>query len=188
MSLVNLKSFNDYIMAEFLKEGYTCLDGTCGNGHDTLTMRQIIGDSGKIFSFDIQENAINSALELIKSKNLDCKNIEFFVDSHAEIDKYINESIDFAIYNLGYLPGGDKALTTVWESTRISLEKAMNIMRKGAILSVTAYPGHEEGYHERSKLKDFLLSLDSKKYNITNLNYFNQKDTAPETFIIEKRK
>lgn len=188
MSLVNLKSFNDYIMDEFLQEGYVCLDGTCGNGHDTLTMRKLVGDSGKIYSFDIQEDAINSAKELLSSKKLDCKNIEFLVDSHEKIDLYVKESIDFAIFNLGYLPGGDKALTTIWDSTRKSLEKTLEIMRKGALLSVTAYPGHEEGYLERNQLKEYLLSLNSKKYNITNLNYFNQKDTAPETFIIEKRK
>ena len=39
-------------------EGDICIDATAGNGHDTLLLAELVGASGSIIAFDIQEQAV----------------------------------------------------------------------------------------------------------------------------------
>lgn len=188
MSYINLSNFNEFVIKSYISEDYICIDGTCGNGHDLLKIKQQLNDTGKVFAFDIQSSALENAKKMIIDNSYSVENIEFIKDSHENLDMYVAGEIDFAIYNLGYLPGSNKSITTIWESTKISLNKILKLIKVGGLVSITAYPGHQEGYEERNELREYLLSLDNKIFNISNMRYFNQKDTAPETFIIEKRK
>ena len=47
------------------------------------------------------------------------------------------------VFNLGWLPGGDKSVTTLWETTKVALEKALSLLEKHGVLLLCAYPGHE---------------------------------------------
>lgn len=44
---------------QFVREGQTVVDATCGNGHDTKWLAERIGPSGKIYAFDIQVWSVN---------------------------------------------------------------------------------------------------------------------------------
>lgn len=48
-------------------------------------------------------------------------------------------------FNLGYLPGGDKAITTTSETTLVALGAAERILMPGGLISVVAYVGHPGG-------------------------------------------
>ena len=39
-------------------EGDICIDATAGNGHDTLLLAELVGASGSVIAFDIQEQAV----------------------------------------------------------------------------------------------------------------------------------
>ena len=54
------------------------------------------------------------------------------------------------VYNLGYLPGSDKLLTTKTSSTLLSVEKALSLIAPNGAISITCYPGHEEGKKEEA--------------------------------------
>ena len=43
---------------EQVHEGDFCIDATCGNGHDTLLLCELVGDSGLVAGFDIQKEAV----------------------------------------------------------------------------------------------------------------------------------
>ena len=45
-------------LSEYLKPGDRAVDATAGNGWDTLKLCELVGDSGKVYAFDIQEEAI----------------------------------------------------------------------------------------------------------------------------------
>lgn len=49
------------------------------------------------------------------------------------------------MFNLGYLPGGDKAFTTRAESTVKALQTALRWLAPGGFISILAYRGHEGG-------------------------------------------
>ena len=53
---------------ENLKEGDVAIDATMGRGHDTAFLCEIVGNKGRVFAFDIQEDAVKSTKELLESK------------------------------------------------------------------------------------------------------------------------
>lgn len=49
-------------------------------------------------------------------------------------------------FNLGYLPGGDKTLTTQSDTTLKALEAAKGILMDGGLISLVVYVGHPGGW------------------------------------------
>ena len=47
-----------HFIREQVHEGDFCIDATCGNGHDTLLLCELVGDSGLVAGFDIQKEAV----------------------------------------------------------------------------------------------------------------------------------
>ena len=58
--MVDLVGLHKYFVMKHLKEGDTAVDFTMGNGNDTLFLSKAVGESGKVFAFDIQEDALIS--------------------------------------------------------------------------------------------------------------------------------
>ena len=92
-----------------------------------------------------------------------------------------------AIYNLGYLPGSDKSVTTMAMSTVISLMKATQLINKGGIIIVVSYFGHENSQEERDSLEKFLKSLDQKQFIVEKREFFNQINNPPIVYVLEKK-
>ena len=44
-------------------------------------------------------------------------NVIIINESHHKIDEFVNEEINCICYNLGYLPGGNKQITTLAETS-----------------------------------------------------------------------
>ena len=61
------QNISDYFIS-LLKEGDVAIDATAGNGYDTLKLCKAVGNSGKVYAFDIQKDAIENAN---KSKRLE---------------------------------------------------------------------------------------------------------------------
>lgn len=157
------------------------VDMTVGAGNDS---KYILENTGvkKLYGFDIQKDAKKRALELI-GEDL---RFNFILDSHANIDKYIKEGIDLAIYNLGYLPGGDKEITTEHESTIESLEKTLKLLNKDGMVVLTIYPGQPAGKIESEKIENYLKSLDQRKYEVIKIAYPNRPNNPPYIITIQK--
>jgi SAM-dependent methyltransferase len=174
-----------------LQPGDSVIDATCGNGHDTLFLAQSIlsNEKGRLYACDIQEKAILATKERLEehlsSEQFD--SVEFVHACHSifpvEIQK---ETLRLVVYNLGYLPNSDKALTTCRESTIKSLENALDLILPGGVISVTCYPGHEEGLHEEAAILDWVESLDAKRYSCCHHRFVNRK-RAPSLLLIEKQ-
>ncbi|MCF7923891.1 MAG: class I SAM-dependent methyltransferase [Candidatus Izimaplasma sp.] len=151
------------------------VDMTCGNGKDTLFLASI---SKKVYAFDIQETAIKNTQTL--TKNYD--NVEFIFDNHINIDKYITDKLDVVVYNLGYLPNGNKSITTSASSTLDSLKKVLKILNDKALVILEVYHHNPE---EKNKLIDFTSNIDSELdvFKIDMLNKVN----SPFLIIISKK-
>lgn len=156
------------------------IDMTAGKGNDS---KYILENTKvkKLYAFDIQEESKIATESLIKDDRLN-----FFLDSHANIDKYVKEKIDLAIYNLGYLPGADKNITTSYKSTIESLKKVLDLLNPAGLVIITVYPGHPAGLIESQKLGEFINNLDSKKYPVIKINYENRPNNPPYILVIEK--
>ena len=182
---VNPVNIGKRIMTDYVKEGYTVLDCTVGNGNDTLHLAKLVGDSGKVYGFDIQ----SIALEITKGK-LDKEGLErralLIHDSHENIDQYIFEKLHLIVYNLGYLPKGDKNIKTKPSTTIKSIKKALPLLQSNGLLLITCYTGHEGGKEEKEKVEAYLKFIDQKYANVLEFNFINQKNNPPILYGVEK--
>lgn len=184
--LNNATQFTELLMERFVSEGKTCVDGTAGNGHDTLKLAGLVGETGFVYGFDIQAEAIMRTQTLLESRGLENR-VRLIQDTHENMDIHVPGQVDFIIYNLGYLPGGDKSIRTESNAVIKSMEKSLRKMKPGAIMLVTAYRGHQGGLLEYREVKEYLKSLPQGSYNVFEFSFINQKNNPPITIGLEVR-
>ena len=183
--MVDLLSLQKYFMLEHIRPGDTVVDFTMGNGHDTLWLSNKVGENGKVYAFDVQEAALKSSEKLLSESGCP-KNYTLILDSHANVENYVKEPICAGMFNLGYLPGSDKKITTLRKSTMAAVEAAIRLLEDGGGLLIAVYPGHEEGTLEGLMLDDYFKTLDRKKICVSKLCIVNSP-TSPFFFLVEKR-
>lgn len=169
------------IISKRIKESDVCVDATCGRGNDTLFLAKL---AKKVYAFDIQKEAINSSKELLKEYD----NVVFINDSHENVNDYVTEEINVAMFNLGYLPKGDKNITTKSNTTISSIDKVIKKLEVRGIVSIVCYPGHPEGYRESMELLEYLRNINQKEYDIIRYDFINQINNPPFALIIERVK
>ena len=183
--MIRLLDLQKQFILAHLKEGDVAADFTMGNGHDTEFLSKTVGEKGRVYAFDIQEMAVNSTRQNLK--NAECpENYTLIHDSHHNAKNYIDGKIKAGMFNLGYLPGGDKNITTMRETTMPAIEAAISMLDRDAILSVAIYPGHEEGDLEGKMVCEYLSSLDRFTYSIAQIKIINSP-TSPYFMIIETK-
>lgn len=178
-----------HICKGYINEQTIAVDGTLGNGFDTINL--IKSGVNSIYSFDIQEIAIDRAKEninkFLQKENMAhlIKNIHLIKDCHTNINKYVDK-IDLAIFNLGYLPKGDKKLTTANTSLQ-AIKTCLEILSKNGICCISLYHGHNDGKIERDKILYFAKSLNNKRFHCLHIQAINQKNSPPEVLMITKK-
>lgn len=168
--------------AENVKYGDVVLDATMGNGKDTLLLSKLAGETGKTYAFDVQKLALDNTSKLIKDN---CAKATLILDSHDKIDEYIDEELSFAMYNLGYLPGGDKAITTKKDISLLSIRKCMKMIKVGGMITVCLYPGHEKGLEEALGIESYLSGKSPKDYFVLKTGNINI-EKGPFLIMIKK--
>lgn len=156
------------IWKKYLTKGASVIDATCGNGLDTLFLaKQILDkDEGKLYAFDIQKEAIDCAKRHTKDhlSSSIYSRIDFRCASHETFVGIEEESIQLICYNLGYLPGGNKEIITSKETTIKSVKAAIDLLKKGGLISLLCYIGHEGGQVEYEAIDQFVDGLDKRRF------------------------
>ncbi len=67
-----------------------------------------------------------------------------------------------AVFNLGYLPGGDKEIVTRPKTTILALNQILEMMAPEGILVLVIYHGHPEGAVERDYILRYVETAGSK--------------------------
>ena len=158
------------------------IDATLGRGNDTLFLSKI---SKKVYSFDIQKEAIEYSLDLLSKNNI--SNVEVILDSHENITKYVN-ACDVVMFNLGYLPKGDKSIATRKDSTLKAIKESLSVLNLNGIISIVFYPGFPSGLEESEYVMEYLKTLDQKTYDIIKYEFINQINMPPFCVLIERIK
>jgi hypothetical protein len=102
------------------------------------------------------------------------------------VKNYVKEPIKAGMSNLGWLPGGDKSITTLRETTLPAIEAAIDLLDRDAILNVAVYPGHAEGDAEGKMICDYLAGISRYKICATRVNILNSP-TSPYFIVIETK-
>ncbi len=178
-------AFSHHFARNKVAEGDTVIDATCGRGHDTLMLARLVGEPGRVFAFDIQEEAINSSRRLLSEQGL-IDRVVFIHADHAEADIYVAGIPSFCMFNLGYLPGGDHSKTTSTASTISAMEKMIDMMPKGGSITLVAYSGHTGGKEEVQGVRSYLAGVSQDNLEVVEMSFINQRNNPAHLFVATK--
>lgn len=173
------------IIRSIVKEGDIVIDATAGNGHDTALLAQLVGDEGKVYSFDIQDKALNSTRERLEKLGLEGR-VSLIKDGHQNMDLYVKDRVKAVMFNLGYLPGGDHNIGTKGETTIQAVNKAMELLVLNGVVSIVVYYGGDSGFEEKEFVMEYIRGIDCRKYKVMKTEFVNQINCPPIFICIEK--
>ena len=184
--MVDLTGLHKHFILEHLGRGDVAVDFTMGNGGDTLFLSRTVGEEGRVYAFDIQEEALVST-EKFLNENGAPKNYTLICASHHRVREFVKEPIKAGMFNLGYLPrSGRKTLYTMRETTMPAVEAAIELLSPDGVLIVAIYPGHEEGALEGEMLREYFAGLSKYRICASEFHILNSP-TSLYFFIIEKK-
>ncbi|NLY72331.1 MAG: hypothetical protein GX079_01380 [Tissierellia bacterium] len=152
------------------------VDATVGHGKDTLILAN---RAEKVVGFEIQEEAYNCACQLLSPFN-----VELFNVCHSRMAEFLNEEPEVIVFNLGYLPGGSKDITTEAATTKKAILAGFKLLKKGGRIIIVAY-GHIEGQEEIEMLKT--LEFNQKEADVFRMVHYNGINNPPEAWLIVKK-
>lgn len=173
------------LLKQDIEEGETVIDATAGNGYDTLFLAGLVGDSGNVYSFDVQQEAIDSTRQRLRLAGIEDR-VRLCHTGHENILDVINEDVGAIIFNLGYRPGGNKDIKTKPQTSLTALKSGLTLLKKSGIIVIVIYTGHEGGETERDILLNYSAGLNQDDYNVLHYHFINQ-DCSPEVLAIKKR-
>ena len=175
------------VLHQVIQEGDTVIDATLGNGHDTVMLAELVGEGGHVIGFDIQPDAVERTAARLQEAGL-LNRCELYAEGHQNIANRVNRPVKAAVFNLGWLPGGDKSVTTLWETTHTAITSALSLLVDGGVCTVCAYPGHDEGTRELNALLEWGSGLDDRRYDVLLKTYLNQPNDPPRMMAVRKKK
>lgn len=177
----NVISFSHRLLKDNITNDDVAIDLTAGNGWDSLLLAK---QARFVYSFDIQEVACLKSAELLKNYD----NCLIINDSHLNFDKYVKEDFRACIFNLGYLPGGDKTITTKANIVLETLIKLLDKILVGGIVVIVFYPGHLEGEAEVKAIEAYSKDLEQSHFQVLKYEFINQINNPPFLIAIRKIK
>ena len=188
------------IACRYITDSGLVIDATCGNGHDTLKLALYDREhslNADIVAFDIQETAIDNTKALLADKGfgpqMENGQIRLVNRPHESMVDCVREIFGdsrkacLVVFNLGYLPGGDKSITTTAGSTLSAVESALRLLDTDGLVCITMYSGHPEGAKEKQALLHFAEELDSHEYHVSYISMINQPNCPPEILLISRK-
>lgn len=152
-----------------LRRGDRAIDATAGNGHDTLKMASLVGREGLVVALDLQKAAIEATRDRLRRAGQESQ-VRLVCADHAgflpALETKHEREMSAIVFNLGYLPGSDKGVTTQAEATVEALRSALRLLKVDAPLLVTAYRGHPGGQAEADAVAAWVASLDRDRWSI----------------------
>lgn len=179
-------------IAEVLNPGDYCVDATVGNGHDTVFLAEKVGSTGKVIGFDIQDQAIQSTKNRIADKKLE-QQVQLIPRGHEHIKTELENlgvsQIKSCMFNLGYLPNGDKSILTLPGTTERAITQSIQLLEKGGRITILVYVGHDGGSSELDVVDRLFLDLSNSDFDteIIRANVQNPKAKPPILYILTKR-
>ncbi len=172
-------------VAEILRDGDMAVDATAGKGRDTLFLARLVGPRGRVYAFDIQQEALEGTAALLAQNHM-VKRVTLISAGHETMASHVEGPVAAVMFNLGYLPGGDRSIVTRPESTLRGLAAALQLLRPGGLVSLVLYPGHAQGQKEKTELLNYCSGLNSSGFGVMHTRLLNRGEVPPELLMVIK--
>jgi hypothetical protein len=170
-------------VAKVLHSGDLAIDATVGNGHDTLFLARRVAPDGRLIGFDVQHQALDSARDRLRAAGMQPLTA-LLQCGHERMAQQVPPEwagrVGAVMFNLGYLPGGDKTRITAAATTVAALDQAATLLRVGGLISLLVYRGHGGADDEVKAVAAWLDRLGSH-FQVTR-----HDSPGPRLYLIEK--
>lgn len=174
------------IIKEKVQPGDICIDATAGRGNDTLLLAQLVGESGHVTAFDIQQDAVDSTRALLAANGM-TERADVLLKSHSEMGELFEEnSVSCITFNFGWLPKGDHNIFTSKTTSIPAIEQGLKLLKSGGVMTLIIYYGRETGFEERDALLEYLPTIDSSRFTVIEMPFVNRPNCPPIPIIILK--
>ena len=174
--------FESYVMP-----GEIVLDMTVGNGHDTLFLSRLVTETGRVYGFDVQAEALDSARALLDGHG----NVELFLLGHEYLGEVVplehKGRIGAAMFNLGYLPGSSRQIVTKAETTLGALAELKSWLRPGGGASIHLYMGHPGGAAEGEAVVAWAKNLAWHEWEVAAYEKINKAQNREILLLVAKK-
>ena len=144
------------IIRERVQPGDLCIDATAGRGNDALFLAKLVGETGHVTAFDIQQDAVDSTKKLLEEHGMTSRT-DVLLKSHSEMDEVCEEgTVSCITFNFGWLPKGDHNIFTNKSTSIPAIEKGLKLLKSGGMMTLIIYYGRETGFEERDALLEYL--------------------------------
>jgi Putative rRNA methylase len=171
-----------------LFDGALAIDATVGNGYDALFLGHRVGPKGRVLGFDVQKAALAGAREILKFVG-SIDHVSLIHDSHTRLADYLPAGavIHAAMFNLGYLPRGNRQIITRPETTILALRSVLEHLAEHGRVTLLVYRGHEGGVPEYQGVRTFLEDLPEDEWLVEELASTSDSPVAPRLFRIQRK-
>lgn len=171
-------------VAGVLGAGDLAIDATVGNGHDTLFLAGQVHPGGRVAGFDIQADALQAARTRLRDAGLE-EGVTLYARGHERLVDSVpadwRERVGAVMFNLGYLPGGDKRRVTRAATTLAAFDQACSLLRRGGLVTLLVYRGHAGGSDEAAAVAARLDRL-SSDFAVTT-----EDSPGPVLYLVSRR-
>ncbi|WOL13987.1 hypothetical protein Cni_G22767 [Canna indica] len=181
------------VWKNIIQNGDSVIDATCGNGYDTQALLTMVANEsgrGYVYGIDIQQEALDNTSYLLETSVEESKRkqVKLFKLCHSKMEDIVQKDMPIRLvaFNLGYLPGGDKAVLTMPGTTVAALEAASRILASGGLISIMVYIGHSGGRDELESVQGFASGLPVECWTTLKFEMLN-RPTAPVLIMIFKK-
>lgn len=173
------------MLRHFVRSGAHVVDATCGNGNDTLLLAELVGPTGRVWAFDVQQEAMENTAAKLAANGLS-ERVTLVAHGHETLARQVNLALNAVVFNLGYLPGGDRSIITRPETTGAALEQALELLAPGGVVALTIYPGHNGGDAERRLAEEWAATLHAPRFHAWRMGQISADDDAPYLILVQK--
>ncbi|PEN15245.1 16S rRNA (cytosine(1402)-N(4))-methyltransferase [Longibacter salinarum] len=190
MAILNVLPFAHELTRRALRPGSVAVDATAGNGHDTVHLASTVGEDGRVYSIDVQEQAVKATRHKIDTRVPDV-DVRLIHGDHAALLEHIEKEdigqVGAVMFNLGYLPRGDHDLITTPETTLPALDAALDLLQLGGVITIVLYTGHDGGPEEADAVHGWARALPQHEYRVLSYRFTNRENNPPRLLAVEKR-
>lgn len=177
------------IISRAVSPGGLVVDGTLGNGHDTLFLAGLVGEQGMVFGFDVQADAVEATRVRLAAAGM-ASRARLFHAGHETVARCLPPGayghVQAAMFNLGYLPGGDREIITRAESTIFALEALLPMLHPHGVISVHVYTGHEGGTAEGDAVLTWAEGQLWDAVRVARYDFVNKQRNGEVLLIMER--
>lgn len=176
------------IVKRAIQPGDTVIDATAGNGHDTLFLAQCVQEQGRVLSIDVQHSAIESTAEKLLANGV--THVTQIEGDHSIVLDRLNQETQTArviMFNLGYLPGGDKERITTKDTTKKAVSSGLQLLSAGGVMTVTAYRGHPGGQEEANAVKEIARETSGETFSVDVIPGSENNHESPILYVFRRR-